>query len=44
MLQQYSNAMFYLISFIIVQWKSVYDAAKTRAEKTRRTTTITSKT
>ena len=34
---------FYLISFIIVQWKSVYDAAKTRAEKTR-TTTITSKT
>ena len=31
---------FYLIEFIIVQWKSVYDAAKTRAEKT----TTTSKT
>ena len=30
---------FYLISFIILQWKSVYDAAKTRAEKTRTTTT-----
>jgi hypothetical protein len=35
---------FYLIQFIIVQWKSVYDAAKTRAEKTTTTTTTTSKT
>lgn len=34
---------FYLIPFIIVQYKSVYDAAKTRAEKTK-TTTTTSKT